>query len=203
MNLYFMMCHYFATFVIAIATGGHPFWVVSGDDLKSRPACDVLPDCEQGITPYGRWVYARDLCVGDVVRSRLTGTAKVTGLDLAFAETMVYNFSVDELHNYAVGANEVLVHNTNGPGNAKYMVRKQGLTGKDAATDVPSYAKGKPPIVNETPTQFAERIMQDRYGKNWREQFQEQGKKIKGAKSEFSQIEKSFRGFEPPKMMKQ
>jgi hypothetical protein len=29
---------------------------------------------------------------------------------------VVYNFLVDGLHNYAVGQDEVLVHNTNGPG---------------------------------------------------------------------------------------
>ncbi|MDR1493939.1 MAG: hypothetical protein LBT05_14655 [Planctomycetaceae bacterium] len=32
------------------ATGGHPFWVTSGEDLESRPLCDCLPSTEQNIT---------------------------------------------------------------------------------------------------------------------------------------------------------
>jgi hypothetical protein len=100
------------------ATGGHPFWVLQGDDLENRPLCDCLPDCEQEMTPQGRWVYARDLRIDDVLRSRALGTQKVIGLEITQTETVVYNFLVDDLHNYAVGRDEVLVHNTNGAGNA-------------------------------------------------------------------------------------
>ena len=52
------------------ATGGHPFWVIEGENLAERSPCDVLPDCEQDITPYGKWVYARHLCEGDVIQSK-------------------------------------------------------------------------------------------------------------------------------------
>jgi len=60
------------------------------------------------------------LRVGDIVRSRLSGKAKVTGLALAYIETTMYNFSVDVLCNYAVGDGEWLVHNTNAPGEVQY-----------------------------------------------------------------------------------
>jgi hypothetical protein len=63
----------------------------------------------------GRWGYARDLQVGDVVRSRSFGTQKISALELSQTETLVYNFLVDDLHNYCVGENEILVHNTNSP----------------------------------------------------------------------------------------
>jgi hypothetical protein len=95
------------------ATGGHPFWVIEGIDLEHRPLCDCLPSTEQNITPQGRWVYARDLQIGDVIQSREQGSRKVFGLTIEVTETLVYNFLVDDLHNYAVGENEILVHNNN------------------------------------------------------------------------------------------
>jgi hypothetical protein len=98
------------------ATGGHPFWVLQGEDLEHRPICDCLPACDQKITPDGRWVYARDLRIDDVVRSHSFGTQKISALELSQTETLVYNFLVDDLHNYAVGIDEILVHNTNSPG---------------------------------------------------------------------------------------
>ncbi|MDR2761491.1 MAG: hypothetical protein LBB88_02685, partial [Planctomycetaceae bacterium] len=60
------------------ATGGHPFWVIEGVDLEDRPVCDCLPDCDQKTTPNGRWVYARDLQIGDVVQSRSFGEQKIS-----------------------------------------------------------------------------------------------------------------------------
>jgi hypothetical protein len=97
------------------ATGGHPFWVIDGTDLENRPVCDCLPVCEQGMTAQGRWVYAKNLQVGDVVRSRSFGEQKISVLEIFETKTLVYNFFVDDLHNYCVGKNETLVHNTNSP----------------------------------------------------------------------------------------
>jgi hypothetical protein len=107
-------------------TGGHPFWVLEGDDLENRPLCDCLPDSDQKITPDGRWVYARDLHIDDVVRSRSLGTQKISELELSITETLVYNFLVDDLHNYAVGKYEILVHNTNSPGKTEKMKPGKG-----------------------------------------------------------------------------
>jgi hypothetical protein len=175
-----------------------------------------LPDCDQKTTPNGRWVYARDLQIGDVMQSRSFGEQKISDLAIFVTKTLVYNFIVDDLHNYLVGKNGVLVHNTNSPPN-EYMIRKSGLSGKDAATDVPSFARGKPPKIGETPTrlygkqtlpergkppkigetptQYAERLLIERYGEKWRTIFKEKGKKITGSGSEFSQIEKAWRGY--------
>jgi hypothetical protein len=36
-------------------------------------------------------------------------------LELSYTKTLVYNFLVDDLHNYCVGKNEISVHNTNSP----------------------------------------------------------------------------------------
>jgi hypothetical protein len=89
--------------------------VLRGKELENRPLCDCLPVCDQKITPNGRWVYARDLRIDDVVRSHSFGTQKISALELSMTETLMYNFLVDDLHNYAVGENEILVHNTNSP----------------------------------------------------------------------------------------
>lgn len=97
-------------------TGGHPFWVLEGENLSGRPPCDVLPACDQGITPEGRWVYARYLQEGDVVRSQSGMNMILSGIGLEIQEAVVYNFAVESLHNYAVSRLELLVHNTNGPG---------------------------------------------------------------------------------------
>jgi hypothetical protein len=147
------------------------------------------------MTTNGRWVYARDLKFGDTIRSRSLDTQKVTALESSTTETLVYNFLVDDLHNYTVGENEILVHNTNASTNG-YMVRKSGLSGKEAANDVPSFAIGKPPKIGEIPTKYAERLMTERYGKDWRSTFNEKGKLIEGPKSEFNRIKKAWRGFE-------
>jgi hypothetical protein len=63
------------------------------------------------MTQDGRWVYARDLQVDDVVRSHSFGTQKISALESSLMQTVVYNFLTDDLHNYAVGQNGILVHN--------------------------------------------------------------------------------------------
>ena len=48
------------------------------------------------------------------------------------------------------------------------MERVPGQSGKEAASDIPSYARGTPRYVEETPEQYARRVMDDRWGKgNW------------------------------------
>jgi hypothetical protein len=67
------------------------------------------------MTQNGRWVYAKDLRVDDVVISRSLNKQRVTAVESSITKTLVYNFLVDDLHNYAVGDYEILVHNTNAP----------------------------------------------------------------------------------------
>jgi hypothetical protein len=42
---------------------------------------------------------------------------------------------------------------------------KAGLTGKEAAKDVPSWAKGQRPLTTESGRQFAERLLDAKYRK--------------------------------------
>jgi hypothetical protein len=116
-------------------TGGHPFWVIDGNDLENRPLCDCLPCTEQNLTPYGRWVYARDLQIGDTIQSRVQESYCITDLTIETNETLVYNFLVDDLHNYAVGEYEILVHNTNSPPKAGGQSQKTGAGRSDPHGD--------------------------------------------------------------------
>jgi hypothetical protein len=124
------------------ATGGHPFWVIEGSDLETRPLCDCLPCTEQNLSPNGRWVYARDLQIGDKIQSRANDLQKVLGLTIEITETLVYNFLVDDLHNYAVGNSDLLVHNTNSPAKSAHAITraKQGRPVGNALSDAQNAA---------------------------------------------------------------
>jgi len=52
------------------ATGNHPFYVLRGDSLVSRPQPQDVPQEETRITEHGRWVEARDLKEGDVLKDK-------------------------------------------------------------------------------------------------------------------------------------
>lgn len=76
-----------------------------------------------------------------------------------------------------------------------------GKTGKEAAKDVPSWVKeqGEAPYVDEDGKTFAERVLDQQYGKGvWNK-----GKASKGPGSDFNKIKKwGDRGFEKPKPKK-
>ncbi len=82
------------------ATDGHPIWT---DDDGSAT------------TPGGRWVDAKDLRVGDWLKSSDGRLVKVAGLHALAQHTHAYNLTVDDLHTYYVlaGSTPVLVHNSN------------------------------------------------------------------------------------------
>ena len=46
-------------------TGNHPFWVICGTNLSSRPPALDVPESERATTPSGRWIEARGLMPGD------------------------------------------------------------------------------------------------------------------------------------------
>jgi len=96
------------------STDGHPFWVVHGEGLAQRPEMTHCPTYEYQSEVPGRWVYAKDLRVGDVLLLHNGERVAVDGLTIHHEEVPVYNFAVAELHSYAVGCSEVLVHNDNG-----------------------------------------------------------------------------------------
>ena len=112
------------------ATRNHPFWVVSGKDLVMRPCVDDVSKQEREMTPHGRWVESGDLQVGDVLWGRQQ-RVKITAIDVHQEQTTVYNIEVAELHSYAVGDTEVLVHNKQGDKQSLERIQKlMGLSNK-------------------------------------------------------------------------
>jgi hypothetical protein len=93
------------------ATDTHPVWVVTGDNLENRPECINLTNSDSELTPQGRWMNARDVQIGDIVLSRTQKTMSVSNVESRFEIVQVYNFIVDDLHSYAIGIAEILVHN--------------------------------------------------------------------------------------------
>jgi hypothetical protein len=72
------------------------------------------------------------------------------------------------------------------------MERIPGLSGKEADDDVPSFARGQPPSTGESRTAYAERLMNNEYGRgNWRNDVQRE--------REYSQIFKSYRAYRIPR----
>ena len=70
----------------------------------------------------------------------------------------------------------------------KYRKRVSGKTGKEAADDVPDWARGFAPYVGEDGKTFAKRLMDEKYGA---------GNYSTGPKTEYSKIQKwGDRGFE-------
>jgi hypothetical protein len=74
----------------------------------------------------------------------------------------------------------------------RLMERIPRQSGKEAASDVPSWARGIPRRVGETPNDYAERLMDQRYGPgNW---------KRTGSNTEFNRIKKfGERAFRDPR----
>lgn len=72
----------------------------------------------------------------------------------------------------------------------QYKVRKPGQSGKEAANDAPSWARGERPYVNENGNQFARRLLNEKYGEgNWGT----------GPRSEYNMLRKyADRGFVSP-----
>jgi len=94
------------------STGNHPFWVLSGNDLASRPHPEHIPADEPGNTSLpGRWVDARDLHIGDVVKRKDAEPCRIEAKSSRIEQRAVYNLHVAENPNFLVGENQVLVHN--------------------------------------------------------------------------------------------
>jgi RHS repeat-associated protein len=142
------------------STGHHPWWVIRGDGLARRPQPDHVPGNPEGYCGSGRWVDAIDLRVGDVLLLRSGEQASITSLVIRHAQLQVFNFQVDELHCYAVGENQILVHNNSGitgvtESEARSLgnwIRKLEIDGKPAIESVEAFGsragstfRGRPP----------------------------------------------------------
>lgn len=97
-------------------TGGHPFWVVDGVNLASRPIVDHILYGERGMTPNGRWVNARDLKPGDIFLDYFDNEFTLENISYRYDTVTVYNFEVVGTHSYVVSSLGVLVHNNSKKG---------------------------------------------------------------------------------------
>lgn len=98
-----------------VSTSRHPYFVIRGDGLESRPRLPHLAETPDDASTPGRWVDAGDLRVGDELLPLDGRAARIEDVRLYPFLDAVYNFEVDDLHCYAVGRSGVLVHNNNGP----------------------------------------------------------------------------------------
>ncbi len=87
----------------------------------------------------------------------------------------------------AIG-NVVCASSNGNTGGGNYKKPKSGLSGKEAARDAPSWAKGQRPYTGESGKKFAERLLDEKYGP---------GNYPRGPGSEFNKVQKwGDRGFE-------
>jgi Pretoxin HINT domain/Bacterial toxin 33 len=93
------------------ATTNHPVWVVEGEGLDRRQRSEHVPAAPANALVPGRWVDAGNLRAGDVLLLRSGQWATISRLAVRHVRQKVYNFQVEDLHTYAVGTGQVLVHN--------------------------------------------------------------------------------------------
>jgi hypothetical protein len=145
------------------ATAYHPFWVVEGQDLESRPALrHVEVNEDRGRSLPGRWVNSHDLREGDVLFLRDGGPVTVRRVRQRHEQTPVCNLTVKGLHTFAVGQNQLLVHNTSGtsgqpplralhPDSSLSPSTLQGLGRKSTPELIDSLRPGQPEALRVRP----------------------------------------------------
>ena len=96
------------------ATGNHPFFVVSGEDLFSRPVPEELahePATTTAYSLFGRWVEARDLRVGDRLLGPDGDSLPISVLASETKTLFVYNLNVVSPDTYLISSIGLVVHN--------------------------------------------------------------------------------------------
>jgi serpin B len=93
------------------ATGNQPFFVTRGEGLFSRPVPQDIAVDELSVREPGRWVEARDLEVGDLLKRKGGEDVKITGLSNRRELGRVYCLDVERFHNCAVHRLGILTHN--------------------------------------------------------------------------------------------
>lgn len=93
--------------------------MTSGEDLESRNAPEhVGADEDRGGSLAGRWINSDDLRVGDMVFLRGRGEVRIDRIGVRRERTSVCNLTVRDLHTFAAGAIQALVHNSSDSSNA-------------------------------------------------------------------------------------
>ena len=124
-------------------TPGHPFWVVRGEDLESRPWPEHAGERVMNAALQGRWVDAGDLRVGDVLYLKNGESREIGEIQVLEGGQQVYNFHVEELANYAVGEGCVLVHNASVVLGNDLLPYAGNVVSKPGFTDVIVHATDK------------------------------------------------------------
>ncbi len=148
------------------STYGHPFWVIRGKDLETRPFPEEMLELPQLISLPGRRVEAGQVQMGDQLL--LVNGKEITVEELVtvpYAEK-VFNLEIAEIHTYAVGKTGVLVHNSNpcskgGVGDDLGRVaQNQPIIGK--IKDLNNLSHGENTLLSRLPDQGTPRA-------NWRQ----------------------------------
>jgi hypothetical protein len=129
------------------ATSNHPFWVIEGEGLERRESSEHIPATPPDAQLPGRWVDAGNLRAGDVLLLKSGRQVTIKRLSLRQVRQKVYNFQVEEVHTYAVGNSQVLVHNKAKAYQGAYNGPKSRYTNPgthDPAS--PNFVRGKTPL---------------------------------------------------------
>ncbi|WP_439624849.1 hypothetical protein [Gemmata sp.] len=134
-------------------THGHPFWVIEGAKLTTRPTGDHGHAEGVGRTP-GCWVAMGSLVPGDVILTMNGRVSRVMAAESRAGTVPVFNLSVEGLHSYAVGMTGVLVHNADPAdySNAAKTSTKAAATTPDKPTVVAPKAGQAPEVSVAGPT---------------------------------------------------
>jgi hypothetical protein len=94
-------------------TPHHPFWVVEGKDLTSRPRPQKLAVSEdEGPYLLGRWIDPQELRPGDILITATGKKRRVESVEIRQVDSLaVSNLTIEQHHNFAVGSDSFLVHN--------------------------------------------------------------------------------------------
>ena len=124
------------------------------------------------------WREADTLNVGDLLLTESACPVQIESVERHQGVFTVHNIEIAGMQQYRVSELRIIAHNK--PARRPAKKPKKGGKGKAGATDIPSWAKGNVPYVDESGKEFATRVMNEHYGEgNW------------SAKSkEFSEIKK-------------
>ena len=96
-----------------VTTAYHPFWVVEGERLASRPVPGRLRIGEdEGFRQVGRWVSSNDLLAGDVLITIDGKQVVIEEIHQRYEQSFrVVNLSIETNPSFAVGVDGILIHN--------------------------------------------------------------------------------------------